>query len=194
METGIIFFLCFLFLLASFPPASEETKLKIFVKINIKFAQNGKRKIFCHSMTMGVGILFRRPIKLANYISTNNKLIKSCDIEINPGPYHTFKFVSNIFNKRSKNLKFFFINGQSITKNKHQIEHMLHDLGENTIFGICETWLCETDGERFWQFDRKKFKTFRVDRKDETKKYGGGVMLLVPTSLCSLKLEKILIT
>ena len=116
METGKIFFLCFLFLLASFPPASEETKPKNFVKINIKFAQNGKMKTLCHSMTLGVGILFRRPIKLANYISTNYKLMKFCDIETNPGPPHTFKFVSNIFDKRSKNLKFFFINGQSITK------------------------------------------------------------------------------
>ena len=133
---------------------NKETKPKIFVKINIKFAQNGKMKILCHSRTMGVGILFRGPIKLANYISTNYKLIKSCDIETNPGPPHTFKFVSNIFNKRSKNLKFFFINGQSITKKKHQIEHMLHDLGENTIFGMCETWLSETDDGRYWKFDR----------------------------------------
>ena len=99
MEIGTIIFLCFLFLLASFPTAPEETNPKNFVKINIKFAQNGKMKI---------------PIKLANYTSTNYKLIKSCDIETNPGPPHTFKFVSNLFNKRSKNLKFFFINGQSI--------------------------------------------------------------------------------
>ena len=60
---------------------------------------------------------------------------------------------------------------------------MLIDLGENTIFGVCETWLSETDDERFWKFDRKKFKTFRVDIKNEKKKYGGGVMLLVPISL-----------
>ena len=33
---------------------------------------------------------------------------------------------------------------------------MLHDLGENTIFGKCETWLRETDDERFWNIDRKK--------------------------------------
>ena len=114
-----------------------------------------KMKILSHSLTTGVGILFRRPIKLANYISTDYKLIKSCDVETNSGPPHTFKFVSNIFIKRSKTLKFFFINRQSITKKKHQIEHMLHDLGENIIFGICEIWLCETDDERFWQFYRK---------------------------------------
>ena len=57
MEAGIILFLCFLFLLASFPPALEQTKPKLFVKISIKFAQNGKKKMFCYSMAMGVGIL-----------------------------------------------------------------------------------------------------------------------------------------
>ena len=61
--------------------------------------------------------------------------MKSCDIETKPRPPHTFKLVSNIFNKRSKN----FFNRQSIAKKKHQIEHMLLDLGEHTVLGICET-------------------------------------------------------
>ena len=82
----------FLFLLAPSLSASEETKPRTFVKTNIEFAQNGKLKTPCHSRTIGVETLFRWSIKIANFISTNYKLMKSCDIERNPGPTHTFKF------------------------------------------------------------------------------------------------------
>ena len=81
---------------------------------------------------------------------------KTCDIETKPAPPQNFEFVSNISNKRSKILLFFFIKGQNIAKKKHQIEHMLLDFGENTIFNSCETCLSEIDDECFWQFDRKK--------------------------------------
>ena len=56
------------------------------------------------------------------------------------------------------------------------------DLGENTIYGITETWLGELDEAKLWEIN-ENFKFFRCDRKSDFKERGGGVMLAVPKSL-----------
>ena len=63
------------------------------------------------------------------------------------------------------------------------LEDITKDLGTNTIFGISETWLKETDDLKLWKNNPNNFKTFRADRDTLTKECGGGVMLIIPSSL-----------
>ena len=56
------------------------------------------------------------------------------------------------------------------------------DLGENTIYGITETWLGELDEAKLWEIN-ENFNFFRCDRKSDFKYRGGGVMLAVPKPL-----------
>ena len=58
----------------------------------------------------------------------------------------------------------------------------MDDLGENTIYGITETWLGELDEAKLWEIN-KNFNFFRCDRKSDNKERSGGVMFAVPKSL-----------
>ena len=73
------------------------------------------------------------------------------------------------------------MNCQSIVLKKKQIENLVGDLGNNTVYGFSETWLKEEDSQSFWEKDL--FKTFRMDREIMLKDRGGGVMLIVLKSL-----------
>ena len=110
------------------------------------------------------------------------KLLRSDDIELNPGPEDIYKLLTQIFTKQNGKLKFFNINCQSLNNKKESFKDIIQDLGENTIYGITETWLSEEDDEKLWEINNR-FKFFRYDRKSNEKKKGGGVILAVPKSL-----------
>ena len=75
------------------------------------------------------------------------------------------------------------MNGQSLLKKKHVLQHMMSDLGDNTIFAFSETWLKQNDDEKAWQLNENLFKTFRCGRKSNEKQQGGGVMIIAPKHL-----------
>ena len=60
---------------------------------------------------------------------------------------------------------------------------MIQDLGPNSITGISETWLKNTDDNKLWNISPSIFKTFRLDRQSPEKDRGGGVIFIVPTIL-----------
>ena len=63
------------------------------------------------------------------------------------------------------------------------LQDIAKDLETNTIYGISGTWLKETDDLKLWKNNPNNFKTFRADRDKLTKDCGGGVMLMIPSSL-----------
>ena len=72
--------------------------------------------------------------------STISNLLKSGDIETNPGPRMVFKFLKQMFSNNDKKLKLFHLNCQSIVKKRETLQQVIDDLGVNTICGISETW------------------------------------------------------
>ena len=113
------------------------------------------------------------------------------DVELKPGPTYVYKNITAAFSRNSKKLKFFHANCQSIILKKKQIENLVGDLGNNTVYGFPGTWLKEEDSQSFWELKKDLFKTYRSDRKTTLKDRGGGVMLVVPKSL-NRKLRKYL--
>ena len=68
-------------------------------------------------------------------------------------------------------------------RKKEQIQIILNGLGDNTVYGLSETWLKEFNDQKLWELNKDRFKTFRSDRKLGNKTKGGGVMLLIPKTL-----------
>ena len=110
-------------------------------------------------------------------------MLRSGDVELNPGPLTIYKYLIHYFTEKSTHLKLFHMNCQSLLKKKHVLQHMMSDLGDNTIFAFSETWLNEIDDEKAWQLNENLFKTFRCDRKSNETQQGGGVMSIAPKDL-----------
>ena len=125
--------------------------------------------------------LFKWPVKVTRlYSIIIKRLLGSGDIEMNPGPTVNFKKFSQEFVKAPKNTTFFHANCQSIVQKKEQIQIILNGLGDNTVYGLSETWLKESNDQKLWELNKDRFKTFRFDRKLGNKTKGGGVMLIIP--------------
>ena len=128
-------------------------------------------------------LLLMKNVKTLYTLYSERKLKLSGDVETNPGPQVNFKALTNLFRVNNKYLKFFHVNAQSLIKKRLTLEDITKDLGTNTIYAISETWLKETDDLKLWENNSKNFKTFRADRDTPTKECGGGVMLIIPSSL-----------
>ena len=111
------------------------------------------------------------------------KLELSGDVETNPGPEVNLKALTKLFQNNNKYLKSFHVIAQNLIKKRLTLEDITNDLGTNTIYGISETWLKETDDLKLWKNNPNNFKTFRADRDTPTKECGGGVTLIIPSSL-----------
>ena len=92
---------------------------------------------------------------------SERKFQLSGDVETNPGPHVNFKASTKFFQNNNKYLKRFHVNAQSLIKKKLTLENITKDLGTNTIYGISETWLKETDDLKVWNNISNNFKTFR---------------------------------
>ena len=111
-------------------------------------------------------------MKNVKYFHTSHsgrKLKLSGDVETNPGPQDNFKALAKLFQNNTKYLKSFLVNAQSLIKKKLTPEDITKDLGTNTIYGISETWLKETDDLKLWKNNPSNFKRFRADRDMPTK-------------------------
>ena len=125
--------------------------------------------------------LFKWPVKVTGlYPIIIKRLLGSGVIEMNPGPTVNFKKLSQDYLKAPTNTKFFHANCQSIVQKKEQVQIILNGLGDNTVYGLSETWLKESNDQKFWELNKDRFKTFRFDRKLGNKTKGGGVMLIIP--------------
>ena len=133
--------------------------------------------------TKAYGLKLGKLPPVIKVVSNSLLLLLGGDIELNPGPTCVYKKTTELFNNSNKKLKFFHINCQSIAAKRTQIENIIQDLGNNTVYGFSETWLKEEDSEKLWEIEKKSFKTFRSDRNSTLKEKGGGVMLSIPKTL-----------
>ena len=67
-------------------------------------------------------------------------------------------------------------------RKKEQIQIILNGLGDNTVYGLSETWLKESNYQKLWELNKDGFKTFKFDRKLGNKTKGGEVMLIIPNN------------
>ena len=138
---------------------------------------------------ISLNCLYELPLVMMKNVKTHftsyseRKLKLSGDVETNPGPQVNFKSLTKLFQNNNKYLKIFLVNAQNLIKKRLTLEDITKDLGTNTIYGISETWLKETDDLELWKNNPNNFKTFRADRDTPTEECGGGVMLIIPSSL-----------
>ena len=112
-------------------------------------------------------------------LNTNLLLLRSGDVEINPGPLISYDCLLNLYSKSKENLKMITINGQSIVKKHDEISNLLNTLGNTTILGITETWLTSENDAKVWNLNRE-FDCFRQDRSSKySKQRGGGIIALI---------------
>ena len=99
-------------------------------------------------------------------LNTNLLLLRSGDVEINPGPMISYDCLLNLYSKSKENLKMITINGQSIVKKHDEISNMLNTLGNTTILGLTEIWLTSENDAKVWNLNRE-FDCFRQDRSSK---------------------------
>ena len=125
----------------------------------------------------------KSPIRASPAVVIFLLLLKSGDVKINPGLHVVFKYLTGIFTHNSKNLKFFHVNVQSFVKKRLDLNFIVDDLRENTIYRSSETWSTENDDQKLWEMHPNSFKTFRSDRETPNKNCGGGLLLRIPKYL-----------
>ena len=99
--------------------------------------------------------------------------------------------ILKILPKYRNNLKFFHLNAQSLARKRTQLKNLFNDIGENTIFGISETWLSPENDVKLWNILSETHILFRNDRKQTKKQKGGGVALYVPKRLSPREMKNL---
>ena len=124
--------------------------------------------------------MFKWPVKVTGlYSIIIKRLLRSGDIEVNPGLQKTFARIP----KSTEDYQIFPCQLQKYrTEKKEQIQIILNGLGDNTVYGLSETWLKESNDQKLWELNKDRFKTFKFDRKLGNKTKGGGVMLIIPNN------------
>ena len=107
-------------------------------------------------------------------------LLRSGDIETNPGPIKSIKDIFLDCETYSDNLKFLHLNVRSITRKQLQLKSLMNDVGANCIYGLSETWLDTKIDTDLVNPDKKNCLVFRNDLVSSK---GGGVLLIVPRKL-----------
>ena len=108
------------------------------------------------------------------------RLLRSGDIELNPGPLN-FENAIKELRLYQVNLKFLTLNCTSLHKKRERLKTLLKQMDNNTILGLTETWPDANDSDSKWNINNEKFKIFRSHRSPKiVKKLSGGVMLIVP--------------
>ena len=119
-------------------------------------------------------------------------ILRSGDVETNPGPPVTYTQLLGSVKKFPKNVKFFHINCRSLCNKRNTIKKIINDLGDNTVYGFTETWLSAENNHKIWEIDSEQYTSIRCDRSDTQKgnaKKGGGVMLLIPNKFKPKKIK-----
>ena len=164
-----LFFLGFLLLSATTPTLN-----------NMKRRSNGLKSGRICYLVFAISIEPLKKVSEGNIIK--HRILKSGNVESNPGPQIIYKLLTQLFIRNRRKLKFIHINCQSLNKKHGNLKEPMGDLGQNTIYGITETWLGELDEAKLWEMN-ENFKLFRCYRKSDFKERGGGVMLAVHKSL-----------
>ena len=103
-------------------------------------------------------------------------LLKSGDIETNPGATKSMKDIFLDCETYSDNIKFLHLDVRSMTRKKLQLKNLMNDVGGNCICGLSETWLDTKIDTDLVNPNKTGCLVFRNDRVSSR---GGGVLLIV---------------
>ena len=84
------------------------------------------------------------------------RLLRSGDIELNPGPLN-FENAIKELRLYQVNLKFLTLNCTSLHKKRERLKTLLKQMDNNTILGLTETWPDANDSDSKWNINNEKF-------------------------------------
>ena len=172
----------FLFCLSFFKSLSIENRVLLYHECS-KYQYSLRNATLVMTATLG---FFTKTSKMKNIalqlkLCLKFRLLRSGDIELNPGPLNFENAIKDL-RLYQDNLKFLTLNCTSLHKKREGLKTLLKQMDNNTILGLTETWLDANDSDSIWYVDNEKYKIFRSDRSPKNvKKLGGGVMLIVLT-------------
>ena len=112
-------------------------------------------------------------------------LLNCGDFEHDPGPPLTYENLLSENKKFKDPLCFFQLNFRSLVNKREQLNKMLSECSNNTVFAITETWLTNEDDINLWCIDSNYYSCFSCDRiSDKTK---GAALGANPQNLKSKK-------
>ena len=110
-------------------------------------------------------------------------LLKSVDIEINPGPVLPYALMMKKLKLIDSRIKILHQNARSLAGQHLLLKEPIQDIGYNCIYAFSETWLSQNHPEEFWLVDKQNFDCFRKDRIQTTKTKGGVIIMYIPKIL-----------
>ena len=118
-------------------------------------------------------------------------LLISCgDIELNPGPILSFAEAKASCNADKKKPKIFQVYCRSFVNKRRELNAIVGELPENTIFRFTETWLTSNDHDDFYSPKKDQYVCFEFDRaKEGISKKGRRCNAAYTKNLCS-KIEE----
>ena len=105
-------------------------------------------------------------------------LLKSGDIEINPGPILPYALMMKELELFDSRIKILHQNARSLAGQHLLLKELIQDIGHNCIYAFSETWLSQNHPQEFWQVDKQNFDCFRKDRIQQQKQ---KVVVLIQT-------------
>ena len=110
-------------------------------------------------------------------------LLKSGDIETNPGPVLPLALMMKKLKLSDSRIKILHQNARSLAGQHLLLKKLIQDIGYNCIYAFSETWLSQNHPEQFWHVDKQNFDCFRKDCIQTTKTKGGGIIMYIPKLL-----------
>ena len=152
-----------LFCLSFFKSLSIENRVLLYHECS-KYQYSLRNAALVMTATLGFFITnSRKNTVLQLILCSKFRLLRSGDIELNPGP---LKFENAIIDFRlyQDNLKFLIINCTSLHEKREGLKTLLKQMDNNFILGFTDTWLGANDSDLIWNVDNEKHKIIRSDR------------------------------
>ena len=83
-------------------------------------------------------------------------LLRSGDIELNPGPLKFEKAIKQL-QLYQDNQNFLSLNCTSLHKKREGLKTLLKQMDKNIFLGLTETWLNANDSDSIWNVDNEKY-------------------------------------
>ena len=107
-------------------------------------------------------------------------LLKSGDIEINPGPVLPHALIMKKLKLFDSTIKILHQNARSLAGQHLLLKELIQYIGYNCIYAFSETWLSQNHPEEFCNVDKQNFDCFRNNCIQTAKTKGGGIIMYIP--------------
>ena len=121
-------------------------------------------KIKCLALRRSALVMFQKLLSCYVLLGLFINLLSCGDVERNPGPSLTYKYLLSENKKVKDPLGFFQLNCHSLANKIEQLKNMLREFSNNTVFAFTETWLVNEDDNNLWRMENNYYSCFRCDR------------------------------